>query len=54
MREAEKHFVKTRRADEAAELCARIEALSDHAYPAWYRRKLAVTLTRRALERACV
>ncbi len=37
---------------EAASHCAHIEALEDPVYPAWYRRKLAVTLARRALETA--
>jgi carbon-monoxide dehydrogenase medium subunit len=37
---------------EAASHCADIEALEDPVYPAWYRRKLAVTLARRALEKA--
>jgi carbon-monoxide dehydrogenase medium subunit len=41
------------RLDEAAELCAGIEALEDPVYPAWYRQKLARTLSRRALEQAC-
>jgi carbon-monoxide dehydrogenase medium subunit len=36
----------------AASRCAEVEALEDPAYPAWYRRKLAVTLARRALEQA--
>jgi len=37
---------------EAANCCANLEALQDPLYPAWYRQKLAVTLTRRALEKA--
>jgi carbon-monoxide dehydrogenase medium subunit len=37
---------------EAAEACSRIEAMEDPTYPAWYRRKLAVGLARRALEQA--
>ena len=37
---------------EAASHCAHIEALEDPVYPAWYRLKLAVTLARRALEKA--
>jgi carbon-monoxide dehydrogenase medium subunit len=36
----------------AARLCGDIEALEDPIYPAWYRRRLAVTLSRRALELA--
>lgn len=38
--------------EQAAGLCAEVQALEDPSYPAWYRRKLAVTLARRALERA--
>jgi aerobic carbon-monoxide dehydrogenase medium subunit len=38
--------------DDAAQACSRIEALEDPTYPAWYRRKLAVCLARRALEQA--
>lgn len=37
---------------EAVSHCAQVEALEDPVYPAWYRQKLAVTLARRALERA--
>jgi carbon-monoxide dehydrogenase medium subunit len=37
---------------EAASHCAHIDALEDPVYPAWYRLKLAVTLARRALEKA--
>ena len=37
---------------EAVKHCGEIEALEDPIYPAWYRQKLAVTLARRALERA--
>ncbi|HEX2565960.1 MAG TPA: xanthine dehydrogenase family protein subunit M [Burkholderiales bacterium] len=37
---------------QAAEACGSIEALGDATYPAWYRRKLAVSLARRALEQA--
>ena len=37
---------------EAASHCAHLEALEDPVYPAWYRLKLAVTLARRALEKA--
>ena len=40
------------RAAEAANQCAEVEALEDPAYPAWYRRKLAVALARRAIEKA--
>jgi carbon-monoxide dehydrogenase medium subunit len=40
------------RLTEAAGHCREIEALEDPTYPAWYRQKLAVTLSRRALERA--
>lgn len=50
---AEEHFARTRRITESAALCGEIDALADHAYPAWYRKKLAVSLTQRALERAC-
>jgi len=52
MSAAEKLFAQKRDAGEAAELCGQIDALDDHAYPAWYRKKLAVTLVKRALERA--
>jgi carbon-monoxide dehydrogenase medium subunit len=38
--------------EKAASRCAEIDALEDPVYPAWYRRKLAVTLARRALESA--
>ena len=37
---------------EAVRHCGELEALEDPIYPAWYRQKLAVTLARRALERA--
>jgi len=36
----------------AAAHCERIEAMSDPQAPAWYRRRLAATLMRRALEKA--
>src|SRR5207244_6748146 len=36
----------------AVKHCGQIDALEDPIYPAWYRQKLAVTLARRALERA--
>jgi CO/xanthine dehydrogenase FAD-binding subunit len=52
MSAAEKLFAQKRDAQAAAELCGAVDALDDHAYPAWYRKKLAVTLARRALERA--
>jgi carbon-monoxide dehydrogenase medium subunit len=39
---------------EAASHCAEVEALHDPSYPGWYRQKLAVTLSRRALEKALV
>ena len=38
--------------EDAARLCSGVEALEDPLYPGWYRRKLAVTLARRALESA--
>jgi carbon-monoxide dehydrogenase medium subunit len=38
--------------DAAVSLARSTEALEDPAYPAWYRRRLAATLTRRALEQA--
>jgi aerobic carbon-monoxide dehydrogenase medium subunit len=50
---AEEHFARTRHITEAAALCGEIDTFADHAYPAWYRKKLAVSLTQRALERAC-
>jgi carbon-monoxide dehydrogenase medium subunit len=49
---AEKSFTSANNIEEAASYCAEVEALEDPVYPAWYRRKLAVTLARRALERA--
>jgi carbon-monoxide dehydrogenase medium subunit len=49
---AEKSMTSADHIEEAASHCAEIEALEDPVYPAWYRRKLAVTLARRALERA--
>ena len=49
---AEKSLTSEKLIEEAAEHCAEIEALEDPVYPAWYRRKLAVTLARRALEQA--
>ena len=36
----------------AAVLCAKVDAMDDPTYPAWYRQKLAVTYARRALEQA--
>jgi carbon-monoxide dehydrogenase medium subunit len=49
---AEKSMTSADHIEEAASHCAEVEALEDPVYPAWYRRKLAVTLARRALERA--
>lgn len=40
------------RVADASRACADIEALDDPAYPAWYRRRLATALSRRALELA--
>jgi carbon-monoxide dehydrogenase medium subunit len=50
--EAEALLKARRTIAEAAEACSRIEAMGDPTYPAWYRRKLAVVLARRALEQA--
>ena len=52
MPEAERVFSSTKDSEKAARLCGDIDALEDRTYPAWYRKKLAVALTRRALERA--
>ena len=52
MRKAEALLEARATAAEAAEACSDIDALDDPTYPAWYRRKLAVCLARRALEQA--
>jgi carbon-monoxide dehydrogenase medium subunit len=48
----EEALVKKQAIEEAVKHCGEIEALEDPIYPAWYRQKLAVTLARRAVERA--
>jgi CO/xanthine dehydrogenase FAD-binding subunit len=52
VQKAEKILTSADLIEQAASYCAEVEALEDPVYPAWYRRKLAVTLARRALERA--
>jgi carbon-monoxide dehydrogenase medium subunit len=56
MRDAEAalagHKLSKERIEEAAGLCAKVQAMDDPTYPAWYRQKLAVTHARRALEKA--
>jgi carbon-monoxide dehydrogenase medium subunit len=46
------HELSNETIQRAAALCAKVDAMDDPTYPAWYRRKLAVTYARRALEKA--
>jgi carbon-monoxide dehydrogenase medium subunit len=52
MPDAEALLVDRKSIPAAAALCAKIEAFDDPTYPSWYRKKLAATLARRALEQA--
>jgi carbon-monoxide dehydrogenase medium subunit len=52
MPDAEGLIVEGKSPVDAASVCAKIDAMDDPTYPAWYRQRLAVTLSRRALEQA--